>query len=451
MFALVKTSASMGHEIELTAIRTGLTTDQFQKLRYAGLQFGVDADRMTASLGILAVKLQKAKDGAKEAVALFKKVNIDPKQMKDTNELLMTIADRFHAMGDSSEAAGKKLALARMLLGRGGAGLLPLLDSGSEAVRKLGMDLVNMGGVLDKTTIKAGTEFEAALKSSTYIVEVFKTKIGAALLPQMTKMLQSFLDWMKITGNQKKINDGLTKAVDVLVKALEGIVKFAKILWSVFNDLSDAIGGVDNALETMLGLWAAWNLIKILAGIKNVVLGIYGMATALWASSVPMMFVNGLLILMNGLIAVLTAPITLVIAGTILLTAALVSLYNIWHHHSIAIKKFLTENILNILYKIREAWNDIKSFFGFGGGGKNIVVSGGAIASGAPHSRGFGGIGMTQTNQLRMNQNLTINVGATTNAEELGKNVQKLTAEAIRVAHGEQNRIAKQQIGKNVL
>jgi len=271
LFALVKTSAHLGEEMDNNATKLGVSTTEFQKMSFAAEQAGVSQETLIGSLGILSVHLQKAREGSKEALTLFSQVGINAAQIKgfkSSTELFKTLADRLNDIKDPL----KKGALTKELLGRGGLLDLPLIKEGTKGIEEAGEALAKMGGILDEDTIKQGHKFNDQLEALARVMEIFKTRVGAALFEPLSKLVDEFFKWLQVSENQRAIQQTLHEIIEALTGAFKGIFFVVNMTWKAFKALSDVLGGLGPTLEILLGLWTAYNALNLASGIYNLVL-----------------------------------------------------------------------------------------------------------------------------------------------------------------------------------
>jgi hypothetical protein len=129
------------HLLDLQA-QTGLTTDELQRLNFAGSQVGLGIDQVASGIS----KFQKnlVEDGDKAAGALYKLgLSADQLLAMSPGQMFETMAEKLAAIPDPAQ----RTAIAIELLGKSGAELLPLLTANIK-------DLEAGASVMSKTTIE---------------------------------------------------------------------------------------------------------------------------------------------------------------------------------------------------------------------------------------------------------------------------------------------------------
>lgn len=244
-----KEAIEYGDKIKKTSQKIGITTDALQELQYAAQLSDVSADSLSAAIGHLAMNLQNAKEGSEEAAKAFKGIEYKKAngELKSTDELLATIAERFSKLPDGPE----KTAQAMRIFGRAGKDLIPLLNDGADGIDELREEARNLGLVLDKDAVEASEELNDNLERLHATTEGLWRQAIGPLLPQINELVKQFLAWRKANGAE------LAKRIATGMKALIGIVKIAGEVFKSFvfnmNWMIKLVGtGVKN-LVTLFG------------------------------------------------------------------------------------------------------------------------------------------------------------------------------------------------------
>lgn len=126
-----KRSVEWAKSIRNVAEETGTSTEFVQGLQHVVDKLGLDSSRATDALGFLSRKIGEARDGSKEAQAVFSKfgVNING---KTTEEVFFEIADALSHTSDASQRAEMRF----QLLGRAGKEMAEAMDHGSGKIKE---------------------------------------------------------------------------------------------------------------------------------------------------------------------------------------------------------------------------------------------------------------------------------------------------------------------------
>lgn len=227
-----------GETLKLQRVMGG-TAEDASRMRFAFKETGVDADAGAKAIGILSKNLVSmkpkykdithhamvatgewrkqttiVKDSAghfqklekmvpvmkmktwKETVAVanpvLEQLGINAKDasghIRPMADLLPELADKFSKMPNGAE----KSALALKLFGKGGLQLLPFLNRGKEGIAKLREESDKFGLTLSGKDLDALKKSRAAHKEWDAAMEGAKVRIGAQLLPMVTKLVTWF-------------------------------------------------------------------------------------------------------------------------------------------------------------------------------------------------------------------------------------------------------------------
>jgi lambda family phage tail tape measure protein len=136
-----KSILDAGDELNKLAQKTGIGVQALSGFKDAAALADVPVENLGVGLKKLAVNIVEASTGGAQAQAAFKAVGISVKdaggQVKPTEVVFKELADRFQKMPDGAA----KAALAVKLFGKSGSDLIPLLNSGSDALSEFGQAL----------------------------------------------------------------------------------------------------------------------------------------------------------------------------------------------------------------------------------------------------------------------------------------------------------------------
>ena len=195
------------------ATATGVSTETYQGLSHAVQIGGTTTDNLNKSLLQLGKRSYEAASGNKALAKIFKEdLKID---IKDTNGVLKTADQLFIEMGDGMKRlAGtqKETGVAMNILGRSGATLLPTFKEGSEGIRKLIAEAKKLGIVLTPKQLKAAENYNDAMLRFKSVIGGLKNQIGAALVPSITKAMDSMRKWWAEGNNAERVLQALKVA-----------------------------------------------------------------------------------------------------------------------------------------------------------------------------------------------------------------------------------------------
>jgi len=226
---------NLSDEMGKASVRTGVAADKLLALKNAGMLADVTQKDLINSLTKLNVNLVAAAEGNEELAKRFQQLGVSIKgadgELRDTDEVLKDIADRFADMPDGAQ----KAAAAVTIFGRSGAQLITLLNGGSASLDefnyKLSDDFAPRAELFNDTITKTGFQFEG-----------FRLQLMDALLPALQVIAESFGDLFASENDWKDlfkvIENGirgvaivimsLVKLVDEMVRAVVAGVRITK-------------------------------------------------------------------------------------------------------------------------------------------------------------------------------------------------------------------------------
>jgi predicted nucleic acid-binding Zn-ribbon protein len=191
--ALVKFSldaANTADDLKTLSAQTGMTTTEIQRLQYAANFVDVSFDTMASSITKLESNMDKARNGSKEMTEAFRKLHVrvtdNNGQLKDANDLFMEIVDKLGTVKNETE----RDALAMQIFGRSAKELNPLIQAGSDELRKLGDEAERTGKIMSEEDVEAGASMSDSMQRLNASVQAVKNGLGQALMP----VLQTFAD-----------------------------------------------------------------------------------------------------------------------------------------------------------------------------------------------------------------------------------------------------------------
>jgi hypothetical protein len=190
LYELAERFANMGEHLESTALSAGLTTTELQKLQFAASQNAVGNDELSGALAKLNRQLYSAKQGSKQAQAVFGKLGIGPEQISTfatSADALAAIQDKMMGVSDANE----RQAITMQLFGRGSSNMIKFLVQGSKATEDLGNSAERMGAVVSEQGVKNLAEFEDAASGLTQVFKSFMATVGSQLAPVFIQVIHN--------------------------------------------------------------------------------------------------------------------------------------------------------------------------------------------------------------------------------------------------------------------
>ena len=225
-----KAVSEYGDEIDKTSQKLGLSKQAYQEWDYVMHLAGTEMSSMTTGLKTLTNKLDDAKNGSEDAVAMFDKLGIS---MEDINsmsreELFAKTIAGFQRMADSTERA----ALANDLFGKSGQNLTPLFNQSAKATQDLIKEAHEYGMIMSDDAVNASAAFQDSLTKMENTIAGVKNSMIGDLLPSLTM-----------------VTDGLAK---VFKGDMSGADMMAEGIKSIINGLTNAIPTIISTMTTII-------------------------------------------------------------------------------------------------------------------------------------------------------------------------------------------------------
>ena len=292
LITLAKNSMDNAAKMFDLSQKTGVSVEALSRFSKAAKVSGTDVEGVTKAMVKLSKGLVDAKNDKGQAGEALKSMGISAVdasgKLKDTEQIMLKIADRFKAMPNGAE----KTALALQLFGKAGADLIPMLNMGGDAIGKF--------GAMSAQYAKDAKKGEAAMVTLQGKVGMLGGKLAVVLLPSIIAITEALV----------KLLDGF----NALPGPLQGIIVAAGLLAISFVALAPAISAIAAIGPAIAGL-------KIGATIAGWAGAIGPAITAISAAFTGFMaFLTGTLL--PGLVAFFSGPV----GWTVLAVAAVVAM-----------------------------------------------------------------------------------------------------------------------------
>jgi len=235
-----KAAADNADELLTLADKTGMTTDELQKLQYVSKFVDVEFSTLTGEMDKLERSMISARDGSKDASEAFKKLHIRVKDsrgaLRDQTEVFWEAIDALGKVKNETE----RDALAMQLFGKSAKELNPLIKAGSEEVNRLKEEFDELGlGMSGENLEKLNT-----LKDSwTRLEEVWtnvKNNLGLALLPILTTLFEAISKIPEPVLRTMVVFAGIVASIVLVVKAIKSMTDTASTITKFFKGFDTA-------------------------------------------------------------------------------------------------------------------------------------------------------------------------------------------------------------------
>lgn len=245
--AMVKSAIDTGDALDEMAQRTGIAVESLSLLVPAAELSAVSTEKFEAGLKKLATGMLEAATGSEASAQNFAAMGVAVQNqdgtLRDSEQVLLDLADRFQAMPDGAE----KAALAVDIFGKAGAEMIPFLNQGREGIGALKQEAAELGLQLSADTAAQAGNFNDALDKLKLATQSIGNQIIASLLPALNDMAGGMVESAKQGGTLRAILDGV-------VLVLKTLALGAATVGKAFVALGEAIGaGVAAAVEALKG------------------------------------------------------------------------------------------------------------------------------------------------------------------------------------------------------
>ncbi len=199
----LRSAVSLADKIDDLGEKYGIAAGKLSEYRYAAEVAGTPTDALASGIQ----KLSKAAAEGNKGLALMGvSVRSQTGGLKDTDQLLLEVADKFSRYEDGAA----KSALAMEVFGKSGADMLPLLNKGAAGIQTLREEGKALGAVFGDDLAKASGDFNDNLKRLELAAEGAKVSIAGSLLPILDTLLLKTIAGVRAFGS-------LTAAFDAIV------------------------------------------------------------------------------------------------------------------------------------------------------------------------------------------------------------------------------------------
>lgn len=211
-------AANAADELNTLSVKTGISTDELQKLQYAAGTIDVSVETVAGAMGKLTKNMNSAASGSGAAADAFANLGVavknDDGTFRDRNEVFNESIAALGQIADETE----RDATAMAIFGKSATELNPLIEGGAEALAALGEHAEQAGLILSGDALNS-------LSNLADRFDVLKQTIGLAG--------QQFL---------AQFAEPLTKAINLVIGYVERLV--AAFQSGGFKGLADEAGKV---------------------------------------------------------------------------------------------------------------------------------------------------------------------------------------------------------------
>jgi hypothetical protein len=257
LFDATKQAVDKLDQLQDSADRIGVGTEGLQALRFAATQLGVDIGTVDGALQKLSLVLGDVARGENKAAAkafetLGFSVTDAGGRLKTVEEALPGLADGFAAVADQQT----RLSLSQDIFGRGFAGVVTILQSGSDALDRAIQKARDMGAVIDAELVKKGADAKDELDALAQVIDAQLTGALVDLAPVIVAFVETLAAAAKWAGElvdsfrelDNRSLDGLRTSAEALRQQIEELKNEWQILPEFLSDRGPLIAETEKRL-----------------------------------------------------------------------------------------------------------------------------------------------------------------------------------------------------------
>lgn len=245
LFALARSAAETGEELEHTSARVGLSTQQLQEYQGVARMSGISTEDFNMSMQRFNKLVGLAASGFPQAIKTFSEFGISIRDanghLKSQPELLSEIADKMNALPDSAQ----RTAMSFKLFFISGVGMVNMLSQGSKALEEQRKKVAELTYIYSDSALKASQTFQQNMVLVTTAVAGLKNEVGMSLLPTMNKAINTFINWYLV--NKQILAQKITEFLKTLTTFVKTLWDMSLGLLGALKLLVDMLGGVKKA------------------------------------------------------------------------------------------------------------------------------------------------------------------------------------------------------------
>ena len=259
--ASTKAFSTFGDSIAKMSRRTGVSTEALSGLAHATELSGSTLAVLEKGLRGMARGLFDAKRGTGEMKDAMTELNLKYTDLEGLSpeEQFFKISDAIKGVQDPTI----KAALAMKIFGRAGSELVPLMDEGSDGMRKMMKDAADLGLVLDSKTAKQAEILTDQMLRAGRSIRALSIVIGATLAPTVSFLSDKLIAVSKTFIGFIKENKGLVISIAATGAAIIAVGGTILSLGVAITGLSIIMPGV---ISLFSGLFAIFSPMGLLIG-----------------------------------------------------------------------------------------------------------------------------------------------------------------------------------------
>lgn len=215
--------------------KIGVATDSIAGLTSAAQKADIDQQAFQTGMVKLSKSAAEAAAGVQSSALAYKALGINVKDasgnLKTSDVLLEELADKFSGYKDGIE----KTNAAVVLFGKAGANMIPLLNGGSEAIKRQIQLAKDLGAAIGTDAAKGAEEFNDTLKDLQLVSKGVSNQIATGILPALNELASAALKFFT-SDTWKSWLEKIKSAATAVADNLDRILNTVKLLGQLAAD-----------------------------------------------------------------------------------------------------------------------------------------------------------------------------------------------------------------------
>jgi hypothetical protein len=261
--------ADNAQELDKWADKIGTTTQELQRIEFAGAQVGAETDNVREAVKTLRENLgELERVGTGPAVDSLATLGLRLEDIIDlpVEEQIGLLSERFQNLPNQAQ----RVSVALELMGEDGGALLPIFAEGADALAEYGDEAERLGVVLDKDAIEQGVAFKKDLVATKAEIKGLVATFAGEALPIVREWVGEIREW--IGQNRDLIRQKLAEFIERAVEALRALASIARAVIAVGGEIVELFGGVETAIIATTVAFGAFRLAML--GLPGLVAGV---------------------------------------------------------------------------------------------------------------------------------------------------------------------------------
>lgn len=216
----------LGDKFDKMAGRTGMTTEYLSRMGHAANLCGSSIETVEGAVKGLSQKLMDAANGSQDAAKMFSALGLSSEFLSrmSPEEQFNEVVEALHNVGNSTERA----ALANKLLGDSGVALMPLINSGSEAIAGMCREADSLGITMSGESCTSAAAMSDSLERLKQSLFAISLAVGREVTPCIQEWVDLIRKWITWGLEWQKSFSGILRYVATW--SLRGVVFAAAVL-----------------------------------------------------------------------------------------------------------------------------------------------------------------------------------------------------------------------------